>query len=340
MTDREVLNLIFSPGVSTSAEVTEISGRGVGLDVVRDSVARLGGRIEFFTDAGKGAQFKLCLPLTLAASRGLLVSAGKEVYCVPLTAVDEVVSIEPSQVGMAQGQLVLEWRRQAVSFIQLQDLLTSRPAVRPETKLFAIVIAISDRRLALGVEELMGQEEVVVKGLAPGTPHLPFVAGATSLADGRLVTVLEPSALVDAAAKSSAVGRMSRQSERPATVLVADDSLTTRMMISSVLDRAGYRTLLAQDGANAYRILMQEKVDLVVSDVEMPVLDGFSLVRQIRGSPSLASLPVILVTSLGSGEDRARGAEAGADGYVVKKDFDPGAFLSMVVDFLERPETK
>ncbi|HXN40157.1 MAG TPA: ATP-binding protein, partial [Myxococcaceae bacterium] len=179
LTAREVLNLIFLPGFSTSSSVTELSGRGVGLDVVRESVERAGGRIDSYSQPGHGTQFKLILPLTIASSRGLMVWAGKEAYCLPLMLVDEVVSIEPSAVGVARGQLAIQWRGQAVTFVSLKDLLAHRPSERPKSHCFAVVLALADRRLAVGVDELLGEEEIVVKGLAPGTPKLPFVAGAT-----------------------------------------------------------------------------------------------------------------------------------------------------------------
>ncbi|MFZ5468328.1 MAG: hybrid sensor histidine kinase/response regulator [Myxococcota bacterium] len=332
LTDREALNLIFLPGFSTADQVSETSGRGVGLDVVRENVARLGGRIEFYSELGKSTQFIVCLPLTLAASRGLLVVAGRQAYCLPLTAVEEVVAIEPGELGVAQGHFAFQRRRQAIPFLPLAELLAGQPASRPTSRVFAVVLALSDRRLAVGVDELMGQEEVVVKGLAPGTPRLPFVSGATALADGRLVTVLEPSALVATGSKVHQVASSARN--EAVTVLVADDALTSRTMVSSILERAGYRTILAPDGEAAWRLLAKEKVDLVVSDVEMPGLDGLGLTRRIRASASGSDLPVILITSLDGPEDRARGAAAGANGYLVKKDFQPGALLGMVRDFL------
>ncbi len=334
LTHREVLNFIFMPGFSTSRNVTETSGRGVGLDVVRENVARLGGRIEFYSDKGKGTEFILSLPLTLAAARGLFVNAGRNTYCIPLTNVDEAIAVDPKELGMAQGKLFLPLRRQAIPYAQLEDLLTGRPCTRPERRSYAVIVALSDRRLAVGVDELLGQEEVVVKALAAGTPKIPLVAGGTSLADGRLVTVLEPAALVDQAAGTGV--RMAAESLRPqlSTVLVADDALTTRTMISSVLERAGYRTLTAPDGEAAYSIALREKVDLVVSDVEMPGLDGLGLCQRIRSTPQLSSTPIILITSLDDKDDLARGATAGASAYIVKKDFDPSTFLEMVSDFV------
>jgi two-component system chemotaxis sensor kinase CheA len=172
----------------------------------------------------------------------------------------------------------------------------------------------------------------VVKSLAPGTPRLEFVSGATTLADGCVVTVLEPMALLEAALRSAAVSSGTEKG----TVLVADDSLTSRALIASTLERAGYRTLVDVDGPSALATLQRERVDLVVADVEMPgAIDGIGLVREIRASQRLSHLPVILVTSLGGEEDRARGAQAGANAYVVKKDFDPAHLLQLVADYLE-----
>lgn len=337
LTDREALNLIFLPGFSTSSHVTELSGRGVGLDVVRESVERAGGRIDSYSQPGKGTQFKLILPLTIASARGLMVWAGKEAYCLPLMLVDEVVALEPSAVGVARGQLAIQWRRQVVTFVSLSDLLAHRPSERPTSRCFAVVLALADRRLAVGVDELLGEEEIVVKGLAPGTPKLPFVAGATNRADGRLVTVLELAALAKAAAGLSPQPmRAAASKEAAATILVVDDTLTTRTMISLVLERSGYRTLVAANGEEALTVLDTEHVDILVADVEMPILNGLELVRRVRASSRHSALPVILLTSLDSPIDRARGAEAGANSYVLKTAFEPASFLSMVSDFVGR----
>jgi two-component system chemotaxis sensor kinase CheA len=328
---RDALNLIFAPGLSTARSVTDVSGRGVGLDVVRENVSRLGGRIEFFTEPGQGTRFVLALPLTLAASRGLTVAAGKNVYCLPLNPVDEVLKVSPNDIGQAQGRLALSWRHQAVTFAQLEDLLAGGASLKPTRDFYAVVLAVSDRRLALGVTELLGQHEMVVKAPAAGTPPMRFVAGATTLADGRLVTVLDPPALVEAAGLLKlAVG-----TDKPtATVLVVDDSLTSRAMVASVLEQRGLRTLTAHDGEAAWAVLQQHSVDLVVSDVEMPRLDGLGLVQRIRTRGSKPDLPCLLLTSLESPEMRARGAQAGADAYFVKQRFEPGAFLSLVADLL------
>jgi two-component system chemotaxis sensor kinase CheA len=328
---RDALNLIFAPGLTTARTVTGVSGRGVGLDVVRENVSRLGGRIEFFTEPGQGTRFVLALPLTLAASRGLTVAAGKNVYCLPLNPVDEVLKVSPNDVGQAQGRLALSWRHQAVTFAPLEDLIAGGASMKPTRDFYAVVLAVSDRRLALGVTELLGQHEMVVKAPAAGTPPMRFVAGATTLADGRLVTVLDPPALVEAAG----LLKLAVAADKPqATVLVVDDSLTSRAMVASVLEQRGLRTLTAHDGEAAWAVLQQHHVDLVVSDVEMPRLDGLALVQRIRARGTRPDLPCLLLTSLESPEIRAAGAQAGADGYFVKQRFEPAAFLSMVADLL------
>lgn len=335
MTDRELLNLIFSPGFSTTTQITETSGRGVGLDVVRENVAQLGGRIDFFSQEGRGAQFSLTLPLALSASRGLIVGAARQTYCLPLGSVEEVLALEPGEVRMARGRLAIQWRHQAVPYARLEDVLRGVPSRPPERHGFAALIALSDLRVAIGLDEVHGQEEIVVKTAAGGAPRLPFVAGVAGLADGRLISVLEPTTLLDAArGATSAHHRGQGGPRRQRTVVVADDSLTSRSMVSSVLEGAGYRTLLAPDGEAAFALLSSEPVELVVSDVEMPVLDGLSLVRRIRASAQHAGLPVILLTSLGDAQDRGRGAEAGASGYLNKQSFDRAAFLEMVQDFV------
>jgi two-component system chemotaxis sensor kinase CheA len=335
LTEREALNLVFMPSFSTSAQVTEISGRGVGLDVVRENIARLGGKVEFYSDPGRGTNFNLILPLTMATSSGLMVKTGTSVYAIPLLAMDEVVSVEPGEVGRPQGRLAISRRRQTISLVPLGDLLSGRALRAPEAHSFAVIVALSDRRVAVGVDQVLGQEEMVVKGVTSGTPRLKFVVGATSLADGKLVAVLDPGELMDAAMGTTiSLPRAERRTGR-ATVLVAEDSLTSRTMIASVLEQAGYRALTAFDGQNALSQLRQTPVDLVVSDVEMPNLDGLGLIRALRGVPEHARTPAILLTSLGSVDARARGAQVGASAYLVKQEFDPAVFLTLVAELLE-----
>src|SRR5919106_450803 len=330
MSDRDALNLIFLPGFSTAAVTTDISGRGVGLDVVRENVARLGGRIEFTSVPEQGTRFLPSLPLTLAAARGLFVRSDKDTYCIPLSAVEEARALIPDDVGLSEGQHFLKVRANAIPFVQLADLLAARPSRRPERQGLAVLLALSDRRIAVGVDEVLGQEEMVVRSLAAGTPPLKLVAGATAIADGTLVTVLEPAALLDAMQELGPARAEVPAKSRQRTILVVDDALTTRSMLVSLLDRVGFRTLAAADGEAGYALLRSEPVDLVVSDVEMPGLDGVALTRRIRATAGMDRLPVILVTSLATVADRARGAESGANGYVVKSDFDPEAFVQMV----------
>jgi two-component system chemotaxis sensor kinase CheA len=332
MTDQEAIEIIFMPGFSTAKEITGTSGRGVGLDVVRENIQQLGGHVEVRTEAGKGTEFVLSMPLSLATSRGLLVEVGRDTYCIPLQAVEEVVQYEAAELGVAQGRFVLQRRGEPLVFAHLSTVLGAGTPAAARRGGHAIVLNVLERRVALGAERLAGQEETVVKSLPPGTPRLEFVSGATTLADERVVTVLEPMALVEAALRSMAAGGAAEK----ATVLVADDSLTSRALIASTLERAGYRTLVECDAPSALATLQRERVDLVVADVEMPgAIDGIGLTREIRGSPRLAHTPVILVTSLGGADDRARGAQAGANAYVVKKDFDPAHLLQLVADYLE-----
>lgn len=331
LSDREARNLIFMHGFSSARSVTDISGRGVGLDVVRENISRLGGIIEFYSDPGQGARFVLSVPLAVTATRGLLVAVGRSTYCLPLTSIEDVVSLEPEQVHAVVGRLSIHRRNQTVPFVGLEELLAGRGMVHPRSRIFCVILAVADRRLAVGVDQVLGQEEIVVRAPAAGTPKLQFVAGATPQADGRLITVLDPAALLDCETPPTAFDAR-RAREAAAVVLVADDSLTSRTLVSSVLERAGFRTLLARDGSQAWELLRQHQVDLVVSDVEMPGMDGFSLVRAMRSNKATASLPVILLTSLNSESDRVRGADAGADAYVIKAEFDPGAFLALVAE--------
>lgn len=334
LSDREALNLIFQSGFTTAKTVTAVSGRGVGLDVVRENVARLGGRIDFYSKPDEGTQMYLSMPLALSASTGLVVRAGRHLYCVPLSSVQEVGSLVPADIGIAHNRMVVTQRRQTVPFLPLEDLLLHQESRRPNGPCVAVILAVSDLRLALGVDEFLGNEELVIKRLVEGTPRLGYVSGVTSLPDGQLVSVLDPARLVKGALKSRGpfIARQAKE-ERP-LVVVADDSLTSRAMLSSLLERRGYRTLLASDGESAFSLLQQGGAALLISDVEMPNTDGISLTKRVRATPGLTSLPIILVTSLSSSEEIARGGSAGANGYIPKQELDPSRFLEMVNDFI------
>lgn len=315
-------------GFSTAAEVTEVAGRGVGLDAVKRSVESLGGGLEVQSEPGKGTEVMLLLPLTLALMRVLLFELGGQAFALPMTSVGRVVAVtETTSLGNRPS---IEIDGQVIRLSQLGE--PAGGGGRLPERAPAIVVESLGRRLAVACDELIGEEEVVIKSLGAVLAGLPGYLGAAILGDGRIALVLDPNHLLKAPAEAMALDRPDETSERPAVqVLVVDDQFSARELQRSILEVAGYRVEVARDGREALRRIGEiPALDLVLTDVQMPEMDGFELLEAIRADEEHASLPVVIVTTLGDESSRKRGAEVGADAYVVKDEFDQEALLETI----------
>ena len=334
LSEAEARRLVFLPGFSTRTEVTEISGRGVGLDVVASTAARLQGSVDVDSVAGQGTRFTIDLPLTLAAGLGLLVRAGTTVAALPADAVRRVLRLAPEEVGTVAGRVLAQVEGQQLPFHALSESmgLARLPlALDSKKRQPALLLALGAERAVFAVDEVLGQQEIVVRPLGRHVGSVPHLAGATMLDDGRLVPVLNASALLRVSLPG--LRGVATGPGKP-RILVADDSLTTRFAMKSLLEIAGYPVVTASDGEEAWAVLERSGAQLVVSDWQMPRLEGPGLARRMKAHPSLSRVPIILVTSLDSPEDRAQGLESGADGYLVKKDVERGKLLELVRQLL------
>lgn len=326
--------VLAEAGVSSAEEVTELSGRGVGLDAVKRHVESLGGSLEVESEAGRGTRTTLLLPLTLALLHLVLVERGGQVFGVPLATVTEVMGVtEELVLGRRRS---IEVRGASVPLADLGELLGA--AASPvHSVLRALVVTSSGRRVALVCDAVLGEQEVMVKSLGPLLAGVPGYLGAAILADGRIALILDPAFVCSAPAVRRAPAGEDGAPPAPA-VLVVDDQFTVRELQRSILEAAGYRVTTARDGDEALRALADRPdVALVVTDIEMPEMDGLELLRTIRARPAGSSLPVVVMTSRGSDEDRARGAEAGADAYIVKAEFDQESLLDTVARLVRLP---
>jgi two-component system chemotaxis sensor kinase CheA len=332
MSEEEVLQLTFRAGLSTTAFVTDVSGRGVGLDVVRTNVEAARGRVEVRSQPGEGTEFRIVVPITLAVLRCLLVEAGGQRFALPFHRVVLSQANQASSQGRAEGRPVVWVDDQPVQVSTLTETLGRPPG--DATAGPTVVLADTARRHAFQVDRLLGQRDVVVKGLGRLLPHLPAVAGASVEPDGSVLVVLDPPGLIRRARQTSrgdprrAPVRHHDPTRR--RILVVDDALTVRELQRSILERAGFDVRVAVDGSEALSKLAEEPSDLVLTDVEMPTMDGFALTEAIRAHPSVANIPVLILTSRSSDADRQRGLDAGADGYIVKSGFDEGSLLAAV----------
>ncbi len=335
----EVWRLALRPGISTAREVTDVSGRGVGLDVVRDRVEAMHGQLRLSSAPGQGARFELVLPVSLASRRAVVLRAGGRMYGLLSSHVARVHRAEGAKVAHAGGRNVL--LRKEGAPLPLGELAAtlglSRVLVEGRTRV--LEVRADGGEAAVVVDEVLAEEEVLVKGLGPQIKRLRSYTGLGVRPGGRLLPLLSPERLVRAAqeGRSGVPGAAEVPAEaRRTKVLVADDSLTTRTLERSILEAAGYEVLVASDGAEAWRLLQEQGADVLVSDVEMPGMDGFRLTEAVRGSRRFAELPVVLVTALGSDADRRRGMDVGADAYLVKSAFDQTRLLQTLSELLGR----
>ncbi|MGH7371984.1 MAG: hybrid sensor histidine kinase/response regulator, partial [Candidatus Methylomirabilales bacterium] len=333
-------DFIFRSGVSTSPIITDVSGHGLGLAIVKERVDRLEGQIRLETQVGVGTTVIMILPATIATFRGLLVYAGREPFLIPTEAVERVIRINPDAIARLEGHTVIHYKDQPLGIATLSHLLglpepdgeSERPGAHP-----CVIVRSGEERAALLVEQILGDREVLVKELRPPLVRVQNVASAGLLGTGEVVLILRPADLLRAireAPSPQAPPAPPEQADRQKVILVVDDSITTRQMERNILEAAGYQVRVAVDGMDAWTALKSEKFDLVVSDVDMPRMDGFELTTRIRADKKLAEMPVVLVTALEAREDKERGVEVGATAYIIKSSFDQSNLLEIIRRFI------
>ncbi len=332
MTEQELLGLTFQAGLSTRPFVTDVSGRGVGLDVVRTKVESVHGRVEVRSEPGAGTEFRIVVPITTAVLRCLLVEAGGQSFALPFHRVLLSQPHDPAAAAHAEGRPVIRVEGQAIPVQALAETL--KLDAGRETTGPLVVLADTARRHAFQVDRLIGQRDVVIKALDPLLPHLPAVAGASVEPDGSILVVLDPPGLIQRARQASRATAPKKpikdSAESRRSILVVDDALTIRELQRSILERAGFHVRVAVDGNHALSALAEAPSDLVLTDIEMPNMDGFALTEAIRAHPTLANIPVLILSSRSSADDRQRGLDAGADGYIQKSGFDEASLLTAV----------
>jgi two-component system chemotaxis sensor kinase CheA len=340
--DDELMEIIFRPGFSTRPTVNTLSGRGVGLDIVRAQIQRIQGHISVRSVPGRGCRFSLSVPLSLTSAQSLLVRVGQEQYVLPLDAVQQILTVQATDVCVVEGRPTIKHQGKPTLLIHLADLL-ERHGPRPLTTLFGaqaglvVLLGAGERQIAGMIDAVLGEQELVIHRLPPPLSRVRYVSSATILADGAVVPIIDVADVIRGAlglrhalpaqVAEPAAGRVHR-------VLVVDDSLTTRTLQKNILESAGYAVTLAADGVEALATLRamaaQDGCDVLLSDIDMPRLNGFELTSQVRADAQLEHLPIILVTSLDTAADRERGIAAGADAYIVKRNFDQQVLLDTI----------
>jgi chemosensory pili system protein ChpA (sensor histidine kinase/response regulator) len=329
ISDHDVLQLILKSGFSTADSVSQVAGRGVGMDVVDAELKQLGGVLDIDTVPGKGTEFTIRMPLTLAINQALLVSAGEDVYAIPLASIEGVVRVTGAELQRFYNseQHLYEFNNVEYELKHLGELLLGqRPDYSEQYGLFPVLLAqVGSSHFALHVDDLVGRREIVVKPVGHQIGMVRGIAGATILADGRVVLILEMSALVvgESLFKAAEVDETVEQEHEvqkseERTVMVVDDSITIRKVTARMLERNGINVMLAKDGIDATNLLIDSKPDLMLLDIEMPRMDGFELATYIRNDDRLKDLPIIMITSRTGEKHKEKAMEIGVNQYLGK----------------------
>ncbi|MCZ2291727.1 MAG: response regulator, partial [Burkholderiales bacterium] len=346
--DAELAGMIFRPGFSTAGAVTELAGRGVGMDVVRAEVNAMGGRIETASTPGQGTSFRLVLPLTTAVTQVVLLRCDGLQVAVPSTLVEVVRRVPSDEVERAYSSGGLLFNEEVLPFFWLGALLQQGPrGTAPGRMQVVVIVRSAAQRVALHVDEVVGNQEVVVKHVGPQLARLPGLAGVTLLPSGAIALIYNPVALAALfgqeaqrramrAPVADAAPTPGEPVEQVPLVLVVDDSLTVRRVTQRLLAREGYRVVLAKDGLEAIERLAQERPAIMLTDIEMPRMDGFDLVRNVRADPALAGLPVVMITSRIAQKHRDYAAELGVDHYLGKP-YGEEELLRLVAQYAGHP---
>jgi len=341
MSDAELLPFVFQSGVSTSPAVTEISGRGLGLAIVREKVEKLGGSISLETGPDRGTSFRIVLPLSVATFRGLLVRVADRHFVLPAIHVERALRAKWGEVATVQSKEIIDLGGRMVSLVRLGGVLELPEADGVTDQLQAVVVTVGEQSIAFVVDEVLSEREILMKKIGPQLSRVRNIAGATLLGSGKVVPILNlpdliksalraPSPLAPPALPAAGAAVPGTRQARQRRILVVEDSITSRTLLKNILESAGYSVSTAVDGVEALTIIKSGSFDLVVSDVDMPRMDGFELTARLRGDREYAELPVVLVTALASREDRERGIDVGASAYIVKSSFDQSDLLETV----------
>jgi chemosensory pili system protein ChpA (sensor histidine kinase/response regulator) len=312
---------VLAPGFSTARSVTQISGRGVGMDVVHSAVKQLGGTIAITSVPGRGTRFTIRLPFTVSVNRALMVSVGDDLYAVPLNTIEGIVRISAKDLesyyapnGKGFEYAGIQYRiRYLGSFLGREYSPSLDRATVP-----VVLVRAGDRAVAVHVDAVQGSREIVVKSLGPQFAGVGGISGATILGDGSVVVILDLLALIRTQIASLVTLPAEPKEQRPIAVMVVDDSVTVRKVTSRLLERQGMDVMLAKDGVEAIALLQERRPDIVLLDIEMPRMDGYQLATHVRNDAKLKNLPIIMITSRSGEKHRAKAIEIGVNDYLSK----------------------
>jgi two-component system chemotaxis sensor kinase CheA len=339
MPESEIINLIFQPGFSTSDIITDLSGRGVGMDVARTNIIEdLKGSIQISSEPGSGTTFSIRLPLTMAIVHVLFIRVSTMTFAVPANYVEEIIRHKTADIIDVMDKQAVRLREQLIPLVHLGVVLNLPPApgVDPEARTdqsLIMIASVGSEKLGVIIEALLDEEDMVIKPLPAHLKRNPLVTGCIISGKNEIFSVLNMPKIIESAKEFRERQRMetaARTEKKEIHILVVDDSVTTREIEKSILESYGYHVSLAEDGAEGMTKAKSRRFDLVISDVEMPRIDGFSFTQQLRADQDYQDTPIILITTRDSEADKKRGIKAGADAYILKGTFDQDTLLDTV----------
>jgi len=340
---KEIQSLIYKSGVSTSPIITDISGRGLGMSIVREKIEKLNGKITLETEENRGTSFRIRLPMSFTTFRGIIIRTNEFFFVLPTMNVERVLKVDPEEIKTVENHDTIRIDDQILSVSGLGEALGLTENIRTGSAkvesgledsdhIRLVVLVSGEHRIAFRVDEIIDEQQVLVKSLGKLLKRVKNISGATILVSGKVVPVIHIPDLIKSALLSAGKTKVYISPEKATSrkILVADDSITSRTLIKNILETAGYSVTTAIDGTDAYTRARSNDFDLIVSDVDMPRMNGFELIMKIRNDKRLCELPVVLVTALESNEDREHGIEVGADAYIVKSSFDQANLLEII----------
>jgi len=348
MTDTELMEFLFLPGFSLSKQVSELSGRGVGLDIAKSMAQEVGGTVRAISQPGKGTSFHFQLPLTLSVIRTLLVEISGEPYAFPLSRIDQIVNVNNSEIAVTENRQYFTLEQKNIGLIPAAQVLDLPPSASTSDRLWVVIVSDSSNTYGLVVDRCLGERELVVRPLDSRLGKVQDISAAALMGDGSLVLIVDVSDLVRSvnnllntdrlakvgANKEAIVGNSVAPRNERKRILVVDDSITVREVERKLLQNRGYTVEVAVDGMEGWNAIRSQPYDLVISDIDMPRMNGIELIKQIKHHPRLNSVPVIVVSYRDREEDRIQGLEAGADYYLTKSSFHDDTLIEAVVDLI------
>jgi len=332
--EKQLTDLIFHPGFSTSDIITDISGRGVGMDVVQKNIVRdLSGSIRVLSKENRGTTFEIRVPLTLAVMHMMVVDVAEMIFAIPSTNVDEVLRIRKSELIDVVDKKAIKLREQIIPVVKLQDVLGISSWKPEQDEPLVLIVSMGAEKMGFIISGLLREESRTIKPLPPHLKNNPFVSGVTISGNRMLDNVLNIPKIIEYAKnvkRTSAVSLSEEESTKDITILVVDDSVSTREIEKSILESYGYNVNIAGDGIEALENADEFQYDLVITDIEMPRMDGLALTKELKSKDNYKDVPVILISSRDKDEDKRRGLSVGADAYIVKDDFDQGNLIDVI----------